>query len=88
MRGRETVRLTVREGALFELLLRRRGKVVSRSEIQARIWEDSFDLSTNIIDVYINALRKKIDAGERGKIIQTVRGVGYRVCEPGSRETP
>ncbi|HEY4229232.1 MAG TPA: response regulator transcription factor, partial [Thermoanaerobaculia bacterium] len=44
VRGEETVRLTVREGALFELLLRRRGKVVSRSEIQARIWEDSFDL--------------------------------------------
>ena len=82
VRGEETVRLTVREGALFELLLRRRGKVVSRSEIQARIWEDSFDLSTNIIDVYINALRKKIDGGDREKLIQTVRGVGYRVREP------
>jgi DNA-binding response OmpR family regulator len=82
MRGDETVRLTVREGALFELLLRRRGKVVSRAEIQARIWEDSFDLSTNIIDVYINALRKKIDGGDREKLIQTVRGVGYRVRDP------
>ena len=71
------------DGAL-ELLLRRRGKVVSRSEIQARIWEDSFDLSTNIIDVYINALRKKIDGGDREKLIQTVRGVGYRVREPES----
>jgi len=81
LRGAETVRLTVREGALFELLLRRRGKVVSRSEIQARIWEDSFDLSTNIIDVYINALRKKIDGGDRGRLIETVRGVGYRVRE-------
>ena len=77
-----TVRLTALEGALFELLLRRRGKVVSRSEIQARIWEDSFELSTNIIDVYINSLRKKLDAGDREKIIQTVRGVGYRVREP------
>ena len=80
----KTVRLTVREGALFELLLRRRGKVVSRTEIQARVWEDSFELSTNIIDVYINALRKKIDGGEREKLIQTVRGVGYRVREPRS----
>ena len=78
----ELIRLTAREGALFELLLRRRGKVVSRSEIQARIWEDSFELSTNIIDVYINSLRKKLDTGEREKIIQTVRGVGYRVREP------
>ena len=84
-RGGETVRLTVREGALFELLLRRRGKVVPRSEIQARIWEDSFDLSTNIIDVYINALRKKIDGGDREKLIQTVRGVGYRLRESGVR---
>ena len=78
-RGSEVVRLTAREGALFELLLRRRGKVVSRAEIQARIWEDSFELSTNIIDVYINALRKKLDAGERDRLIQTVRGVGYRI---------
>jgi len=81
-RGGEVIRLTAREGALFELLLRRPGKVVSRSEIQARIWEDSFDLSTNIIDVYINALRKKLDSGDREKIIQTVRGVGYRVRAP------
>jgi DNA-binding response OmpR family regulator len=82
-RGGQTVRLTAREGALFELLLRRRGKVVSRSEIQARIWEDSFDLSTNIIDVYINALRKKLDAGDRERLIQTVRGVGYRIRPSG-----
>jgi two-component system OmpR family response regulator len=88
VRGGEVIRLTAREGALFELLLRRRGRVVPRSEIQARIWEDAYDLSTNIIDVYINALRKKIDAGGREKIIQTVRGVGYRVREPGSGETP
>ncbi len=79
LREGEVVRLTAREGALFELLLRRRGKVVPRSEIQARIWEDSLDLSTNIIDVYINALRKKIDSSGRDKLIQTVRGVGYRV---------
>jgi DNA-binding response OmpR family regulator len=87
VRGGETVRLTAREGALFELLLRRRGKVVSRSEIQARIWEDSFDLSTNIIDVYINALRKKLDSGERERLIQTVRGVGYRI-RPARGEEP
>jgi DNA-binding response OmpR family regulator len=86
LRDGERVRLTAREGALFELLLRRRGKVVSRSEIQARIWDDSFDLSTNIIDVYINALRKKLDAGDREKLIQTVRGVGYRVRVPDSGE--
>lgn len=85
-RGGELIRLTAREGALFELLLRRRGKVVSRSEIQARIWEDAFELSTNIIDVYINALRKKIDGGERDRVIQTVRGVGYRLRPSGEEE--
>ena len=85
-RDGERIRLTAREGALFELLLRRRGKVVSRSEIQARIWEDSFDLSTNIIDVYINALRKKIDSGGREKVIRTVRGVGYLVRAAGMEE--
>jgi DNA-binding response OmpR family regulator len=84
----EVIHLTAREGALFELLLRRRGKVVSRSEIQARIWEDSFDLSTNIIDVYINALRRKLDAGEKERLIQTVRGVGYRLGEPESAPQP
>ncbi len=84
----DVIRLTAREGALFELLLRRRGKVVSRSEIQARIWEDSFDLSTNIIDVYINALRRKLDSGERERLIQTVRGVGYRLTEPGDAASP
>jgi len=89
LREGETVRLTAREAALFELLLRRRGQVVSRSEIQARIWEDSFDLSTNIIDVYINALRKKIDSGDREKLIQTVRGVGYRIRPlPGDPSEP
>ena len=86
VRDDERIRLTAREGALFELLLRRRGKVVSRSEIQARIWEDSFDLSTNIIDVYINALRKKIDSGGREKVIHTVRGVGYLVRAAGMEE--
>ena len=82
------IRLTAREGALFELLLRRRGRVVSRSEIQARIWEDSFDLSTNIIDVYINALRRKLDSGDRERLIQTVRGVGYRLTEAGDSPSP
>jgi DNA-binding response OmpR family regulator len=84
VRGGESVRLTAREGALFELLLRRRGKVVPRSEIQARIWEDSLELSTNIIDVYINALRKKLESGDQERLIQTVRGIGYRLRDSGT----
>ncbi|MGH9440774.1 MAG: response regulator transcription factor [Thermoanaerobaculia bacterium] len=75
-----TMELTVREGAILELLLRRKGKVVSRAEIAARVWEDTSDLSTNIIDVYINSIRKKIDAPGKGRI-RTVRGVGYSMGE-------
>src|SRR5260370_10964552 len=86
LREGEVVRLTAREGALFELLLRRRGKVVPRSEIQARIWEDSLDLSTNIIDVYINSFPNKIDPGHPANLIHTVRGVGYRVREAAGEE--
>ncbi|HET7451725.1 MAG TPA: response regulator transcription factor [Thermoanaerobaculia bacterium] len=74
--GEASVELTMREGAILELLLRRKGKVVSRAEIAARVWEDTSDLSTNIIDVYINSIRKKIDGPARGRI-RTVRGVGY-----------
>jgi len=74
--GDASVELTMREGAILELLLRRKGKVVSRAEIAARVWEDTSDLSTNIIDVYINSIRKKIDGPARGRI-RTVRGVGY-----------
>jgi DNA-binding response OmpR family regulator len=74
--GDAAVELTMREGAILELLLRRKGKVVSRAEIAARVWEDASDLSTNIIDVYINSIRKKIDGPARGRI-RTVRGVGY-----------
>jgi DNA-binding response OmpR family regulator len=73
-----TVELTPREGAIVELLLRRKGKIVSRAEIAARVWEDQSDLSTNIIDVYINSIRKKIDTPDH-KRIRTVRGVGYCV---------
>jgi two-component system copper resistance phosphate regulon response regulator CusR len=78
--GDATMELTAREGAILELLLRRKGKVVSRAEIAARVWEDTSDLSTNIIDVYINSIRKKIDGPAKGRI-RTVRGVGYSVGE-------
>lgn len=78
--GDQPVELTTREGAILELLLRRKGKVVSRAEIAARVWEDSADLSTNIIDVYINSIRKKIDTPDRRRI-RTIRGVGYCVGE-------
>jgi DNA-binding response OmpR family regulator len=80
-RGGRIERLTAREAAILEVLIRRKGKVVPRAEISARVWEENFDLSTNIIDVYINSLRKKIDAGHSRRLIETIRGVGYVIRE-------
>jgi len=73
-----SVEMTPREGAILELLLQRKGRVVSRAEIAARVWEDTEDLSTNIIDVYINSIRKKVDTADHRRI-RTIRGVGYCV---------
>lgn len=77
--GRE-VTLTTKEFALLEYLMLRRGESVSRSELLANVWKLEGDSGTNIVDVYVNYLRRKLEAGEpRGKLIETVRGTGYRV---------
>ena len=69
--------LTAKEYALLEFFLRNKGSVLSRSIISEHIWDYSFDTGTNLIDVYINHLRAKIESGFTGKLIHTVRGVGY-----------
>jgi len=61
----------------LEYLLRNRGRVLSRVDIAAKIWEITFDTGTNVIDVYINFLRKKIDKDFSPKLIHTQTGVGY-----------
>lgn len=76
-RGGERVILTNREFALLEYLMRNRGRVLTRTMIAEHVWDYSFDSSTNVIDVYVNYLRKKIDAGREPKLLHTVRGVGY-----------
>jgi heavy metal response regulator len=76
-RGGEAIALTNREFALLEYLMRNRGRVLTRTMISEHVWDYSFDSSTNVIDVYINYLRKKIDAGHEPKLLHTVRGVGY-----------
>jgi len=76
-RGGETVSLTNREFALLEYFLRNPGRVLTRTMIAEHVWDYSFDAGTNVIDVYVNYLRKKIDAGREPKLIHTVRGVGY-----------
>jgi len=72
-----SVELTAREFELLQYLLRSPGRVFTRTQILEHVWQYNFDPSTNIVDVYIRRLRKKL--GEHGACIETVRGVGYRV---------
>ena len=71
--------LTAKEFALLELLMRNEGKVISRAEIAEKIWDINFDTGTNVIDVYINFLRKKIGKGNPAKLIHTHIGQGYTI---------
>jgi two-component system copper resistance phosphate regulon response regulator CusR len=74
--GRD-VQLTAKEYALLEYLARRAGHLVSRAELAAHVWDDSFDPFSNTIEVYINRLRKKIDGNHSLKLLHTRRGEGY-----------
>jgi DNA-binding response OmpR family regulator len=75
------IELTVREYALIEYFMRHRGKLISRQELSKEIWGYNFDPGTNVVDVYVNHLRKKIDADFPVKLIQTERGKGYYLSE-------
>lgn len=76
-RGTREIDLTTKEYGLLEFLMRNTGTVVTRNMIAERVWEHSFETFTNIIDVYVNYLRKKVDKGFDRKLIHTVRGQGY-----------
>jgi len=76
-RGGEKIELTAKEYSLLDYLMRNPGRVLTRTLIGEHVWDYDFDTSTNVIDVYVNYLRKKIDAGREAKLIHTVRGVGY-----------
>jgi len=79
LRGTRRISLTAREFRLLEHLMRLPGQVVTRTQLIERVWEYHFDPGTNLVDVYIQRLRRKVDDGEEVKLIQTVRGVGYCV---------
>jgi DNA-binding response OmpR family regulator len=83
-RGNRRIDLTPKEFALLEFLLRRRDQVLSRSVIAQHVWGVNYDTFTNVIDVYVNYLRKKIDSGFALKLIHSVRGVGYVLKEESS----
>lgn len=74
--GQEIV-LTTREYSLLEYLLRNKNKILSRQKIEDNVWNYDYEGGTNVVDVYINYLRKKIDDGQELKLIHTIRGFGY-----------
>ncbi len=78
-RNGKPIELTPKEFALLEYLMLNAGNNVSRSSIIQHVWKLSSDTMTNVVDVYINYLRKKIDSNNSASLIQTVRGAGYRV---------
>lgn len=76
-KNKKAIALTQKEFALLEFLMRNKGKVCRRTQIIEEVWDIHFDYDTGIIDVYINALRKKLQLKTEEDYIQTVRGVGY-----------
>lgn len=76
-RGNTQIDLTAKEFALLEYFMRNTGRVLSRNDIAEKVWDASFDFGTNVVDVYINFLRKKIDKGFDRKLIHTRVGFGY-----------
>lgn len=74
--GRQ-IQLTTKEYALLEYLMRRRNQIVGRADIAEHVWDETFDSVSNLIDVYIQRLRRKIDDNQTVKLIQTRRGAGY-----------
>lgn len=83
-RGDKKINLTAKELQLLEYLLRNKNRVVSRADIAINVWDMSFDTNTNVIDVYINYLRNKIDKPFQDKLIQTQVGMGYILKETNS----
>jgi DNA-binding response OmpR family regulator len=81
-RGHEVIPLTTKEFALLELFLLRAPELVTRSEIVEHVWDCHFDSETNLVEVYINRLRKKLEPDQSVKLLHTVRGVGYRLGMP------
>jgi two-component system, OmpR family, response regulator len=78
-RGAREIELTAREFALLERFMRAPGRVYTRIQICEQVWNYHFDPGSNLVDVYVQRLRKKIDDNEPVKLIETVRGVGYRI---------
>jgi DNA-binding response OmpR family regulator len=81
-RGGHSIDLSPKEFALLEFLMRNPGQPVTRSSIVEQVWKLNFDSMTNVVDVYINYLRRKVDTGYNRSLIRTIRGVGYQIGGP------
>lgn len=80
-RGKKEISLTPKEFAILEYLARHKDKPVTRTQITEHTWDYNFDSFSNVVDVFIATLRKKIDGGHKNKLIKTVHGVGYVISE-------
>ena len=80
-RGDRTINLTAKEFQLLEYLLRNKNRLVTRADIAINVWDIDFDTNTNVIDVYINYVRNKVDKPYEQKLIQTQVGMGYILKE-------
>lgn len=83
-RGDREISLTTKEFAVLQYLMRNCGRVVTREQISAHAWDDNYDPFSNVIDVYIARLRRKLDQEGEPPLLATVRGAGYRLGEPSS----
>ena len=81
-RWEKEIELTTKGYALLEYLMRNKGRIVSRSMITQQVWKHNFDTESNIIDVYIKRLRAKIERPGSPRLLNSIRGVGYRMKEP------
>ena len=82
IRGEKEIKLTLQEFKLLKYLMENKNRIMSRTQILDAVWGYNYDTNTNVIDVYISYLRTKIDADDLPKLIETVKGVGYRIQTP------
>lgn len=81
VRGGKPIELSNKEFAILEYMVRNKNRLINRASLTEHVWNIDFDRGTNLIDVYINYLRKKLDVGSRKPLIHTVRGAGYILKE-------
>ena len=80
-RNNKMIKLTPKEFAILELLLRRKNEVVTRTQVIEHVWDYNFDSLSNVVDVFMGTLRKKIDRGFKKKLIHTLHGIGYMISD-------